>query len=132
MSTSLPPQSTMSSANIMDSTTSSWNQYFHHCSVISISIVLLQVSLVCFFPLTMRCLSEDNRECASELANIHVQCTVNILLLTHFSYTTQCTSQTSPADGTVDLVMHTLLIFVLINPPISACEHRSCYSRLPS
>ena len=30
----------------------------------------------------------------------------------------------------LDIVMHNVLIFVLVNPPLSACERRSCCSRL--
>ena len=28
--------------------------------------------------------------------------------------------------------MHNVLIFFLVKPPLSVCEHRSCYSRLPA
>ena len=37
---------------------------------------------------------------------------------------------TDREQGILDLVVHNVLIFVLINPPVSACECRSCYSRL--
>ena len=30
----------------------------------------------------------------------------------------------------LDIVMHNVIIFVLVNPPLSACERRSCRSRL--
>ena len=30
----------------------------------------------------------------------------------------------------LDIVMHNVIIFVLVNPPLSACERRSCSSRL--
>ena len=30
----------------------------------------------------------------------------------------------------LDIVMHNVIIFLLVNPPLSACERRSCLSRL--
>ena len=30
----------------------------------------------------------------------------------------------------LDIVMHSVILFVLVNPPLSACERRSCRSRL--
>ena len=30
----------------------------------------------------------------------------------------------------LDIVMHNVIIFILVNPPLSACERRSCLSRL--
>ena len=37
---------------------------------------------------------------------------------------------TDREQGMLDLVMHNVLLFVLVNPPLSACERRSCCSRL--
>ena len=37
---------------------------------------------------------------------------------------------TDREQGMLDIVMHNVLIFVLVNPPLSACERRSCCSRL--